>query len=299
MIYSMTGFGDAADEANGSRYAVEIKSLNNRYFKPSIKLPEAVSGLEPEIETVLRHKAGRGSVIYSLRMKSADAMLGGATGARIDVEALRAYVGQLTQAGFEVREPERLMFLPGVILSGDAAESADEGDLDRHREIVLRLTREAADKLLAMRRREGESLLGDLMTHTNMIATNLSAIRDRAGGVVEQYYDRLVSRVNELLAKAELSVDRNDMLKEVAVFAERSDISEELHRLRHHVEQFEAACRGDAETSVGRKLDFIAQEMLREANTIGSKAGDPEIAGRVVEIKGAIDRLKEQVQNVE
>ena len=297
MIYSMTGFGDASDEAGGSRYSVEIKSLNNRYFKPSIKLPEAVSGLEPEIETVLRHKAGRGSVIYSLRMRSADAT---PTGARIDVEALRAYVGQLAQAGFEVREPERLMFLPGVILSGDAAEpAADDGDLDRHREIVLRLTHEAADKLLAMRRREGESLLGDLMTHTNVIAANLSAIRDRAGGVVEQYYDRLVARVNELLAKAELSVDRSDLLKEVAVFAERSDISEELHRLSHHVEQFEAACRGDAEQHVGRKLDFIAQEMLREANTIGSKAGDPEIAGRVVEIKGAIDRLKEQVQNVE
>ena len=296
MIYSMTGFGDASDEAGGSRYSVEIKSLNNRYFKPSIKLPDAVSGLEPEIETVLRNKAGRGSVIYALRMKSADATPGGA---RIDVEALRAYVGQLAQAGFEVREPERLMVLPGVILSGDAADPAADDDLDRHRAVVLRLTHEAADKLLAMRRREGESLLGDLMTHTSVIASNLSAIRDRAGGVVEQYYDRLVVRVNELLAKAELSVDRSELLKEVAVFAERSDISEELHRLSHHVEQFEAACKGDAEQHVGRKLDFIAQEMLREANTIGSKAGDPEIAGRVVEIKGAIDRLKEQVQNVE
>ena len=292
----MTGFGDAAAERDGSRYLVEIKSLNNRYFKPTIKLPDAVSGLEPEIESVLRKRTGRGSVIYALRMKSAETT----AEARIDVEALRAYVGQLAEAGFEVREPERLMFLPGVVVSPSAdAEVADDATLDKHREIVLRLTREAADKLLAMRRREGESLMTDLMTHTKVISENLSAIRDRAGGVVEQYHDRLLARVNELLAKAELSVVRGDLLKEVAVFAERSDISEELHRLSHHVEQFESACRGDAEEYVGRKLDFITQEMLREANTIGSKAADPEIAGRIVEIKGAIDRLKEQVQNVE
>ena len=297
MIHSMTGFGDAADERDGSRYLVEIKSLNNRYFKPTIKLPDAVSGLEPEIESALRKRTGRGSVIYALRMKSAEP----AAGARIDVEALRAYVGQLAQAGFEVREPERLMFLPGVIVAPTAAdaESADDSALDRHREIVLRLTREAADKLLAMRRREGESLMEDLAIHLGVISEHLGAIRDRAGGVVEQYHERLLARVNELLAKAELSVVQGDLLKEVAVFAERSDISEELHRLGHHVEQFGAACRGDAEEYVGRKLDFITQEMLREANTIGSKAGDPEIAGRIVDIKGAIDRLKEQVQNVE
>ena len=294
MIYSMNGFGDAAAERGGSRYLVEIKSLNNRYFKPSIRLPDAVSALEAEIESILRKRVGRGSVVYTLKMKGAQAQSPG----MINADMLRGYVLQLAEAGFHVTDPERLLFLPGVLVN--SSELDDEaGGLDEHRPIILGLTQQAADKLLEMRRREGESLREDLAVHTRRIATHLEAVRGRAGGVVEQYYDRLIARVNELMAKAELKVSQQDLLKEVAVFAERSDISEELHRLAHHVQQFEDAIRSDEGEHVGRKLDFIAQEMLREANTIGSKANDADIAGHIVEIKGAIDRLKEQVQNVE
>ncbi len=293
MIYSMTGFGDAAAERDGSRYLVEIKSLNNRYFKPTIRLPESVSALEAEIESILRKRVGRGSVVFTLKMKAAESE----APAHIDADALRSYVGQLAQAGFNVTEPERLLMLPGVLVSAETDEETSE--LERHRPVILELTQKAADKLLEMRRREGEALLADLLLHTRRIAEHLEGVRARSGGVVEQYYDRLVSRVNELMAKAELKVDEQALLKEVAVFAERSDISEELHRLSHHVEQFESSVRSGDGEHVGRKLDFIAQEMLREANTIGSKANDAQIAGHIVEIKGAIDRLKEQVQNVE
>ncbi len=117
--------------------------------------------------------------------------------------------------------------------------------------------------------------------------------------MIEQYHERIQTRVNELLAKANLTVERSELLREVAIFAERSDISEELQRLAHHIGQFRQALEDPAQEHVGRKLDFVAQEMLREANTIGSKANDADIAGRVIEIKGLIDRLKEQVQNVE
>lgn len=294
MIYSMTGFGDAAAERDGSRYLVEIKSLNNRYFKPTIRLPEAVSALEPEIESILRKRVGRGSVVFSLKMKSAEAE----APARVDSDVLRSYMDQLARAGLPAGGPEGLLMLPGVLVS--ATDLLDEAaELARHRDVILELTSQAADKLLAMRRREGEALLGDLLAHTRRIAWHLEGVRSRAGGVVEQYYDRLVARVNELMAKAELEVSQHELLKEVAVFAERSDISEELHRLAHHVQQFEDSVNGEDGEHVGRKLDFIAQEMLREANTIGSKANDAEIVGHIVEIKGAIDRLKEQVQNVE
>ncbi len=292
MIYSMTGFGDAAAEREGSRYLVEIKSLNNRYFKPTIRLPDSVSALEAEIESILRKRVGRGSVVYTLKMKAAESE----TPARLNREVLHSYVSQLADAGFAVTDPDRLLFLPGVLSGPNDAEA---GGVERHRSIVLELTQQAADKLLAMRRLEGASLREDLMLHTRRIAEHLDGVRSRAGGVVEQYYDRLVARVNELMAKAELKVAQQDLLKEVAVFAERSDISEELHRLAHHVQQFEDSITSDDGEHVGRKLDFIAQEMLREANTIGSKANDAEIAGHIVEIKGAIDRLKEQVQNVE
>ena len=148
-----------------------------------------------------------------------------------------------------------------------------------------------------MRQREGKSLFDELMKHVNVISTSLEEIAKRAPSVIEDYHKRLTQRVSQLMSKAELKVNEVDLIKEVAVFAERADIAEEIQRLSHHLKAFEDACQSDEHS--GRKLDFITQEMLREANTIGSKANDAPIARHIVEIKGAIDRLKEQVQNVE
>jgi len=293
MIISMTGFGDATAEKNGAHYAVEIRSLNNRYFKAIIKLPDNVSGLEPEIETLLREKLGRGSITYILKMRlnSAEAAY------HINKPALEAYLAQLRQIqgiGESTRiDIGQLLALPGV-----TQEPRDETDeIARHGDVIRALTAEAINKLNAMRQREGNSLFNDLMKHKQVIATELGFIKTRAPSVIDEYHKRLTNRVNELLGKAELQVSQGDLLKEIAVFAERADISEEIHRLTHHLDSFEAACRSGEHA--GRKLDFITQEMLREANTIASKANDAEIGRRVVEIKGAIDRLKEQVQNVE
>jgi uncharacterized protein (TIGR00255 family) len=139
--------------------------------------------------------------------------------------------------------------------------------------------------------------MADLMKHNKTIADNLAEIQKRAPFVIEDYHKRLSTRVNQLLSKAELQVNQADLLKEVAVFAERADISEEIQRLTAHLDSFAESCRESEHA--GRKLDFITQEMLREANTIASKGNDAQIARHIVEIKGAIDRLKEQVQNVE
>mgnify|MGYP000026491810 CR=1 FL=1 len=147
------------------------------------------------------------------------------------------------------------------------------------------------------RAREGAALFSDLMRHLSGMNEHLDRIEERAPLVADEYHRRLQARVRELLNKAELKVDQVDLIREVAVFAERADISEEVQRLRHHLRQFEQCCRD--EDHAGRKLDFITQEMLREANTIASKSNDAVIAGHVVDVKGAIDRLKEQVQNVE
>jgi uncharacterized protein (TIGR00255 family) len=293
MIVSMTGFGDATAEREGTHYAVEIRSLNNRFFKPVIKLPDAVSGLEPEMETMLREKLGRGSITYILkmRMNSAEAAY------HINAPALQAYLDQLKQIkglGEMVHiDLAGLMQLPGV-----CQEPRDETDeIARHGDTIRALTAKAIDKLTQMRIREGQSLFTDLMKHISGIANELAEIQKRAPFVIEDYHKRLSQRINQLLSKAELNVDKADLLKEVAVFAERADISEEIQRLTHHLQSFEQACRGDEHA--GRKLDFISQEMLREANTIASKGNDALIAKSIVEIKGAIDRLKEQVQNVE
>ncbi len=293
MIVSMTGFGDATADRDGTHYAVEIRSLNNRFFKPVIKLPDAVSGLEPELESTLRERLGRGSITYILKMRSDSAE----AAYHINVGALEAYLAQLKSVkgldGFVTLDLASLVQLPGV-----CQEPRDETDeIARHGDRVRELTRTALAKLQAMREREGRGLFDELMRHVAVIATALADIAARAPAVVEDYHKRLQQRVNQLLAKAELRVDETALIREVAVFAERADVAEEVQRLTSHLGAFEEACRADEHA--GRKLDFIAQEMLREANTIGSKANDAAIARSIVEIKGAIDRLKEQVQNVE
>jgi uncharacterized protein (TIGR00255 family) len=293
MIVSMTGFGDAIAERDGTHYAVEIRSLNNRFFKPVIKLPENVSGLEPELESMLREKLGRGSITYILKLRtdSAEAAY------HLNVNALKNYLDQLQEVKgldrFVQIDLASLVQLPGV-----CQEPRDETDeIERHGPTVRDLTARAIVKLDAMRRREGEALFTELMRHVSLIRSNLQEIAKLAPNVVEDYHRRLHQRVSQLLAKAELQVSQVDLIKEVAVFAERADIAEEIQRLGSHMDSFEQSCRQGEHA--GRKLDFIAQEMLREANTIASKANDAEIARRIVEIKGAIDRLKEQVQNVE
>lgn len=293
MIVSMTGFGDATGERDGTHYAVEIRSLNNRFFKSIIKLPENVSGLEPELESMLRERLGRGSItfILKMRMDSAEAAY------HINTSALRAYIQQL-QA---VRDGDKLSQIDlGTLLAlpGVCQEPRDETDeLEKHGPFIRDLTEKALAKLHAMRQREGQGLFADLMKHAHQIADGLKEIQKRAPFVIEDYHKRLLQRVNELLSKAELQVSKPDLLKEVAVFAERADISEEIQRLTAHLDAFEHACRSGEHA--GRKLDFITQEMLREANTIASKANDAAIASHIVDIKGCIDRLKEQVQNVE
>ena len=293
MIVSMTGFGDAVAEKNGTHYAVEIRSLNNRFFKAVIKLPEIVSGLEPEMESLLREQLGRGSVTYILKMRSESAQ----AAYKINTKALQAYLEQLQGIkgldGHVKIDLGALLSLPGV-----CQEPRDETDeIEEHGPLVRELSIKAILKLNGMRKREGEALFNDLMKHNKVIAANLAEIEKRAPFVIADYHKKLTQRVNQLIGKAELQLDATVLCKEVAVFAERADISEEIQRLTSHLEAFESACTVGEHP--GRKLDFITQEMLREANTIASKANDAQIARHIVEIKGAIDRLKEQVQNVE
>jgi uncharacterized protein (TIGR00255 family) len=293
MIVSMTGFGDATAERDGTHYAVEVRSLNNRFFKPVIKLPETISGLEPELETMLRDKLGRGSITYVLKMRSDSAE----AAYHINTHALKSYLEQL-QAVKGLDKLVSIDLASLVQLPGVCQEPRDESDeIERHGNVVRELTAKAIVKLQRMREREGEQLFKALMSHVTLIGDNLKEIAKRAPAVVEDYHRRLTQRVQQLLAKAELQVSQPDLIKEVAVFAERADIAEEIQRLTSHLSAFEEACRTDEHA--GRKLDFITQEMLREANTIASKANDAQIAKHIVEIKGAIDRLKEQVQNVE
>ena len=288
MLRSLTGYGGAQLQIEGIHYSIEIRSLNNRYFKASIKLPEMWAYAEAEIDKILRQRLTRGSVNFALRMRVSDE----AAAYTVNAAALQKYIDQarvaLPNATFEAGS---LLLLPGVCVPPLADEVREkswpalEAGINR-----------AVDGLIDMRTREGQALHADLECHCRAIEEQLQVIIPRKDTVVAEYHKRLLSRVNELVNSAQLKVAESDLVREVAVFAERSDINEEISRLRSHLEQFR---RVAAEDQGGRKLDFISQEMLREANTIGSKANDAPIARAIVEIKGCIDRIKEQVQNVE
>ncbi|MBU0640642.1 MAG: YicC family protein [Planctomycetes bacterium] len=294
MIHSMTGFGEAQLEEAGYRYYLEIRSVNNRFFKPSIRQPEDFAFLESEVERLLHSRLSRGSVTMRLHVHN----LSAAAAEEINTAAVQHYIRQLRQAA-PPDDPNltidlaTLATLPGVCqpreLTGQEREHAWA--------IVSKLLESALEQLVSMRAKEGQTLAADLKAHAECIGTQLDLIRQRAGLVVEEYRQRLAARVQQLIASSNVQLAEEDLVREVAIYAERSDISEELTRLAGHLEHFDGAL--NSAEPAGRKLEFIAQEMLREANTIGSKAGDPEIARQTIEIKGAIDRIKEQVQNAE
>lgn len=291
----MTGFGMATAESDGAHYSVELRSLNNKYFKALIRLPEELQILEAEIETLLSKRLTRGSVVLTARYSDTSAAAAG----RINAAALERYLAQLLAIPGLDHEAARvdlgaLLALPGVVVNDTGEER-----IDRARPILLRLAAEAADKLMAMRAREGVMLHETLHQHRETIRVRLEEVALRAPKVVEQYQERLRVRINALLAEAGAAVRDEDLLREVAVYAERSDIAEEISRLDGHLKQFREIIDERGGDSAGRTMDFLAQEMLREANTIASKSSDGEISRRIVEIKSAIDRIKEQAANVE
>ncbi len=291
---SMTGYGNAEGHFDDINYYVEIKTVNNRYFKTNIKLPEMLAFLESDIEQFLRNNLRRGSVNYTLRFKNDSATVAW----EIDESLLKKAVEKLTSVvhtiGTEVNiDTGSILALPGILKPA----IPDEKQVEKYREAVLHVTQLAVEQLKKMREQEGTALAADLMGHCEHIREKIEQIRRQTGNVIREYHNRLQKRVDELLSEAKLKLDAETLAREVAIFAERADISEEIARLDSHLEQFLSSCRQDKYP--GRKLEFITQELLREANTVASKAADAQIAHCVVEIKCYIDRLKEQVQNIE
>lgn len=296
MIRSMTGFGEASAQIDGVHYFVEIRSLNNKYFKGVIRLAESLQSLEAELESLLRQRLTRGTItlLASCNDSSASAAY------TVNGAALSRYIEQLRSipevSGGEVRlEVASLLGLPGVL-----QPPADEEDrLQRARRAFKGVLDRACDGLIAMREREGAMLVEELLGQSLYIRERLDKIRERCPSVVADYEQRLKTRIEMLLQGHEVRVDAVDLIREIAVYAERTDIAEEVTRLTGHLEQFGQLLGSSEDRPVGRTLDFLSQEMLREANTIASKSPDAETSRLIVEIKGAIDRIKEQAQNVE
>ena len=295
----MTGFGEASTQLDGAHYAVELRSLNNRFFKAIVRLPNGIASLEAELESLLRNKLSRGSLTLTVKIRLPDAE----AACRINDQALLVYLNHLETIHAKFASQDHavnidltaLLALPGVMQPPDDEVAL----LARARPVVRELTGQACDRLIQMRCREGQALAEDLQGQCRLIREHLGQIIERAPQVIDQYHQRLRSRIGELMARAKLKVAEPELIREVALFAERADIGEETARTGGHLDHFNEVLESNEEEPAGRTLDFLAQEMLREANTIASKSNDAGISRAVVQVKGAIDRIKEQVQNVE
>ncbi len=288
----MTGFGSATETVEGCRFVIEARAVNGRYLKCHIRLPEEFQGLEQGLEEIVSRSLDRGTVTVTVRVSGSSLD----TGSVLDTKALDQYIEQLKPVsdkhGLSIQISE-LLQLPGVMVA-----QVDDDSRGRVVEILHRILQKACDELDGMRSREGETLRDDLQGSLDEIREALEFIRERSPVVVKLYEERLRQRMESLMSTVGANVADEDLVREVAIFAERSDIAEEVIRLSGHLDHFQELMDSRAGEPLGRTLDFLSQEMLRETNTIGSKCLDSEVSRRTVLIKGAIDRLKEQVQNV-
>ncbi len=292
MIRSMTGFGSATGAKGKISARVEVRSVNHRYLQVKARVSSDLAHLESDLEAAVRSKLERGSVSVSASVER-EASAGAA---RVNADVARRYQKLLSGLSKELGlegglRLDTLVSLPGVIGS-----AADDREREVEDELVLQMARKAIDALVKMRAAEGKSLLADLRVNSKGIGTLVAGIEKRMPAVVKEHHEMLIGRVQELLnGKHELA--NGDLARELALFAARMDVSEEVARLRSHLQQWESLLsKGGA---IGRQLEFLVQELLREANTIGSKCNDAPVAHAVVELKTLIERLREQVQNVE
>jgi len=292
MVESMTGFGRSERSDEHGTVLVEVRSVNGRYLKVMLRVPEVLQSREPEIENLVRSRVSRGTLTVVIHLKA----IGLSAAWQVNEEVVQAYVEALEVLRERLSNRSQLRLDAVAALPGAVEPVAQTDPGETIWPLTVGAVEEALEALVQMRRVEGRALAEVLLAHARQVEALTAAVAERAPGVVSDWRDRLRARVEELLAGAGVSVSGADLAREVAFFAERADITEELNRLRSHLDQFRGALAGEA--SVGRTLEFLIQEMLREANTIAAKANDAEIAHQVVLVKSELDRMKEQVQNV-
>jgi uncharacterized protein (TIGR00255 family) len=291
MIRSMTGFGAGRGAVNGEEIDVEVRSVNHKFCEVKVRVPRELSVLELEAAKVVKDRLARGGVEVTIRRAGGS----GGLAPRVDVALAEAYARAFG-------EIQARLGLPGAvslsdILRSDGVVRLDERqiDVDAARAALGEGLSRALEALVVMRGREGEALARDLDSRLATVEDLVAQVAEQAPRVVEAYRTRLAERVAELARG--LPIDPTRLAQEVALFADRTDVAEEITRLRSHVAQARALLASGE--PAGRKLDFVVQEMHREANTIGSKSQSAGLSGVVVSLKAEIERMREQVQNVE
>lgn len=296
----MTGFGSCTTQGDDYVISTEIKAVNNRFLKTSIKLPEGFSGLELKIDELLHEKIARGSVNFNLKVtRQSDAF-----DFEVNFTTLRRYISEVFRFERENQDLPSLRMqssvtdflrLPGVIQDKARSDDANLSDLLWNR--IAENVRTSLKELQTMREVEGASTQKYLAQNISELRTMIEEVKRIAPTVVENYRAKLTERVTKALEETSVDLDPSALIREVAIFTDRVDISEEIARFISHLSQFSNTM--ECEKVCGKKLDFLTQEMFRETNTIGSKANSQDVLRLVVEMKSVIERIREMVQNVE
>lgn len=292
MIRSMTGYGRHCDTLNGWEITVELKSVNHRFFEYSSRLPRAYGFLDDKLKTFLQSGISRGKVEAYVSIEAADVA---DSVVAVNLPLAEAYLSALKEIAenLSVRDDSSAMNLarfPDVLTV--RKEQADEDALWA---AVQTVAQTALQNFLAMREKEGERLREDVLYRRSLLLEGVKQVEDRSPQTVREHMQKVETRMKELLGT--VTVDEQRLLTEAAIFADKIATAEETVRLRSHLDQLEALMNSDE--PVGRKLDFLIQEINREANTIGSKAQDLQLAQVVVDMKAEIEKIREQIQNIE
>jgi uncharacterized protein (TIGR00255 family) len=291
MACSMTGFGRADTQKDGTKLTVEINTVNNRYLEYQIRIPKSLAPLENEIKNLLSGTFHRGKimVIISWEQELSEENL------VLDEAKTDAFIKIYKLLKDKYKIKGEISFRDFVALPDMVKASKEDENLEEIWEILKPALMEAARAADEMRRAEGENLVSDMLQRLSAIKITTEEVESRAPKNVEIFREKLKSRIREL--QGDSPVDEQRIAQEVAIFAEKSDITEECIRLKSHMSQFEQSL--GQEKPIGKRLNFILQELNREANTIASKSSDYEISRRVIMVKEEIERLREQVQNIE
>ncbi len=294
MLSSMTGFGSGLAQTGLVSVAVEVRTVNHRFLDIHLRLGREYSFLEPEIQQEIRNVMSRGRVDVSVTIQT-----GTTPEMLIDANLARVYFDAARRVSEELKMPDgidlrTLLTLPGVVQGRDSVALADDFKAALS-QAVRESLRAALESVVRMRRREGEALLGDMVRHLDSISEKAARARALVPSTIQELHEKLKDRLAQLLPPNVLDPQR--LAQEVAILADRTDISEEFARLESHIKQFGGLLEDGAE--VGKKLDFLLQEMQREVNTMLSKSGNLEITRLGIALKADIEKLREQVQNVE
>lgn len=292
MIKSMTGYGRQKGENERREVQVEIKSVNHRYLDLNVKVPRIYSFLEEPIKTAVSAAVARGKVDIYLSITAKE-------GGDVKVSPNLALAGEYLRALEQVRDTYSLKDDISVMELARMPDlltvAREEPDAEEVKAQVLEVLGRALEEYNAMRRTEGERLCEDIARRGQEIGKMVDQVEQRSPQSVEEYRQKIAQRMTEILGDSDIAEQR--ILAEAALFADKVSVTEEVVRLRSHLSQLQKMVQGDA--PVGRKLDFLVQELNREANTIGSKANDYELAQIVIEIKAEIEKIREQIQNLE